>query len=97
MLCVRCLIPIWMALSRIGGRPRPASFNGRCTPSVGKLGRRFIACLVALLSMPSIVVCCLSLNTPRYVAWYLDFSSCSTASGLRDGLRSYLARVLASL
>ena len=72
MMRVRCSIPIWVALCGISGRTRPASFNGRCTPSVGKSGRRFVACLITLLSMSSMVVSCLSLNTPRYVAWYLD-------------------------
>ena len=66
-----------MALSRMGGMPRPASFNGLCTPSEGKFGRRPMACLIALFRIPSMVVSCLSLNTPRYVAWYLDFNSCS--------------------
>ncbi len=32
-----------MALSRFSDRPRSASFIGRCTPSVGKLGRRPMA------------------------------------------------------
>jgi hypothetical protein len=75
-----------VALSRIiGERPRLASFRGLCAPSVGKLGRKSRACLIALLRMPSMVVSCLSLNTPRCVAWYLDFSNCSIASDLRGG------------
>ena len=74
---VRCSIPICVALSRIGDRPRPASFRGRCTLSVGKMGSRPRACLIALLRMQSMVVSCLSLDTLRCVAWYLDFSSCS--------------------
>ena len=65
---VRCSIPICVALSRIGKRPRPASFRGLCTSSEGRLGRRPMACLIALLSMRSIDVSCLSLNTPRCVA-----------------------------
>jgi hypothetical protein len=84
MMRVRCSLSVWVAASRVGGRPRPVSFKGRCTPSVGKLGRRFIAFLMFLLSMPSMVVICLSLNTPRGVAWYLDLRSCYTASVLRD-------------
>ena len=56
-----------------GGRPRPGSFWDLCTPSMGKLGSRTRACLIALLRIPSMVVSCLSLNTPRCVAWYLDF------------------------
>ena len=75
-----------MALSRIWERPRPASFRGVCTPSMGKLDRRPMACLIALLSIPSILVSCTSLNTPRCVACYLDFSSCSIASVLGEDL-----------
>ena len=52
MMRVRGSIPIRMALSGTGGMPKPASSNGRLTPSVGKVGRRFIACLMALLSIP---------------------------------------------
>ena len=37
------------------------------------------------------------LNTPRCVAWYLDFSSCSTVSVLRDGLSLRFARAFASI
>ena len=86
MARVRCSIPICVALSLIGGRPMPASFSGFCTPSEGKFGRRPIACLIALFRIPSMVVSCLSLNTPRCVAWYLDFNSCSMASDFRGGL-----------
>ena len=65
---VRCSIPIGVTLSRKGRRPRPASFNGLCTLSSGKLGRRrSMACLIAvLLSMPTIVLSCHSSNTPRF-------------------------------
>ena len=86
MTRVRCSIPICVALSRMGGRPIPASFRGFCMPSEGKFGRRPIACLIALFRIPSMVVSCLSLNTPRCVAWYLDFSSCSIANDLSVGL-----------
>jgi len=80
----------------MGDKPMPASFRGLCTPSEGnKLGRRSRACLVVLLRIPSMVVSCLSLNTPRYVAWYLDFSSCYIAIDLRGGLSLRFARVLA--
>jgi len=75
-----------VALSRMGDRPRPASFRGLCTPSVEKLGRRPRACLIALLRIPSMVVSCLLLDAPSCVAWYLDFSSCSIASYLRGVL-----------
>jgi hypothetical protein len=46
-------------------RPRPISFGSCCTPSVGKLDRRTVACLMTLLSMPSI---CRSVKTQRCVA-----------------------------
>jgi hypothetical protein len=73
MARVRCPVPICVALSRMGGRPRPASFRGFCMPSEGKFGSRPMACLIALFSMPSKIVGCLSLNTPRCVAWYFYF------------------------
>jgi len=79
-----------------GKRPRPVSFRVLCTPLVGKLGRRPRVCLIALLRMPSMVVSCLSLNTRRCVAWYLDFSNCSIAIDLRRGLSLHFARVLAN-
>ena len=96
MTRVRCSIPICVALSLIGGRPMPASFSGFCTPSEGKFGRRPIACLIALFRIPSMVVSCLSLNTPRCVAWYFDFNSCSMASDFKGGLSLRCARALAS-
>jgi len=97
MTRVRCSIPICVALSRIGGRPRPASFRGICTPSEGKFGRRPMVCLIALFRISSMIVSCLSLSTPRCVAWYLDFSSCSIAIDLSEGLSFCFARALASL
>ena len=96
MTRVRCSIPICVALSRMGGRPRPASFRVFCTPSEGKFGRRPIACLIALFRIPSMVLSCLSLNTPRCVAWYLDFRSCSIANVLSGGLSFRFASALAS-
>ena len=93
---VRYSMPTCMALSRMGDRPKPASFRGLLTPSDGKLGRRPRACLIALLRISSMVVSCISLNTPRCVAWYLDFSSCSVAIDLRGGLSLRFARALAS-
>jgi len=72
------------------------SFRGLCTPSVGKLGRRPRACLIALLRMPSMVVSCLSLNTPRCVAWCLYFSNCSIAIDFSGGLILRVARALAN-
>ena len=96
MTRVRCSIPICVALSRIGGRPIPASLRGFCTPSEGKFGKRPMACLVALFRIQSMVVSCLSLNTPRCVAWYFDFRSCSIAKDFRGGLSFRFARAMAS-
>jgi len=93
---VMCSIPIYVALSRMGDKPRPASFRGLCTPPEGKLGKKPRACLIALLMIPYMVVSCLSFNTQRCVAWYLNFISCSIAIYLRGGLRLRCARVLAS-
>ena len=73
----------------------PASFRGRCTPVVVKLGRKPRAFLVALLRMPSMVVSCLSLNTSRRVAWDLDFSNSSIAIDFRGGLSLRFARASA--
>jgi hypothetical protein len=53
-------------------------------------------CFIALLSVPSTIVNCRSLNTPRSVAWHLDLSSCSTPSVFRDELNLRLARAFAS-
>ena len=61
-----------------------------------KLDRRPRACLIALLRIPSMVISCLSLNTPRCVAWYFDFSICSIASVLREELSLRFARAFAS-
>ena len=61
---VRCSIPICVALSRMGGRPSPASFRGLRTPSEQKFWRRPMAYLIALFKILSMVVSCLSLNTP---------------------------------
>ena len=55
-----------------------------------------MACLIALFKIPSMVVSCLSLNTPRCVAWNLDFSSCSLAKDLSGGLSFLFARALDS-
>ncbi len=46
--------------------------------------------------IPSMVMSCLLLNTPRCVAWYLDFNSYSIAIDLRGGLSLRFARALAS-
>jgi hypothetical protein len=71
---VRCSTPIWVALSLMEGISRQASISGRWTPSMGKFGRIPIACRMALLSMPYMVVNCRSLKTPRWMAWYFDFN-----------------------
>ena len=55
-----------------------------------------MACLMALFRIPSMAVSCFSLNTPRCVAWYLDFSSCSIAIDLSEGMSFRFARALAS-
>ena len=68
MLLRRCSIPIWVALSRMEGSPRPISFVGLWTPSVGKLWSMPVARRSALLRMRSISVSCLSVKTPRCVA-----------------------------
>ena len=93
----RCSTPIWVALSLIERRPRPISLRGLCNPSVKKFGNRPMACRMALFRMPSIVVSCRSLSTPRCVAWYLDFNSCSTTRVLYGGLSFIFVRALASL
>ena len=71
--------------------------RGICTPSVGKFGNRPMACRIALFRMPTIVVDCQSLSTPRYVAWYLDLNSCSTTRVLYGGPSFLFVRALASL
>ena len=90
-------IPICVARSSIEGSPSPNSFRGHCTPSVGKFGSRPMACRMALLRMPSIVVSCRALSTPRWVAWYLDFRSCSTTRILYGGLSFRFVRALDNL
>ena len=72
---MRCSIPICVALFLSGAYPSPISFVGRCIAYVGKLGVRPSAFLAALLSILSIVVSCVSVKIPRWVAWYLDLSS----------------------
>jgi len=53
---IRCSSPNPMALSFPDGRPRPNFFGGRYTHFFGKFNRRPVSCLVALLSIPSMVV-----------------------------------------
>jgi len=93
---IRCYIPICVALSLSGTYPSPISFVGRCIASVGKLGVRPNAFLTALLSLLSIVSKCVSVNIPKWVAWYFYFSSWSiTSCFLMGGDRHRLVRTLA--
>jgi hypothetical protein len=52
---------------------------------------------MAVLRMPSIVVSCRLLSTPRWVAWYLDFRSCSTTKVLYGGPSLRFVRALDNL
>jgi hypothetical protein len=72
---VICSIPICIALSFIGAYPRPISVVCLCIASAGKLGIKHSAFLAALLRSLSIVSRCLSVNIPKWVAWYFDLSS----------------------
>ena len=76
-ISVICSIPICVALSFIGGNPRPIFVVCLCIASVGKLGIRPSAFLAALLRSLSIVSSCFSVNIPKRVAWYFDLSSWS--------------------
>ena len=96
IVLVRCSTPILVALSLMEGNPRPTSLSWRWTPSVGKFGRNPMDCRVALLSIPSMVVSWISLKTPRWVAWYYDFRSCSTTRILYVGLSFFLESAVAS-
>jgi len=69
-------MPIWVALSFIGAYPRPIYLVGLFIASVEKLGFRLSAFLAALLRILYICSSCLSVKTPRWVAWYFDLSSC---------------------
>jgi len=93
----RCSIPIWVALFLIEGRPSPISLSGLCTPSMGKLGSRPMAWRMALFRMPSMVVSCRSLSTPRCAAWYPDFRSYSTTRVLYGGPSFLFVRAFTSL
>ena len=72
---IRCSNPICVALSFSDAYPSPISLVDQCIDLVRKLGVRPIAFLAALLSFFLIVYSCVSVNIPRCVAWYLDFSS----------------------
>ena len=83
---MRCSTPSWVALSLMGDSSRLASLSGRWAPSVGEFGRSPIECRIALSSMPSMDSRYCSLKTPRWVARYFDFRSCSTTKVLYVGL-----------
>ena len=76
-ISVICSISICVALSFIGAYPRSISVVCLCFASVGKLGIKPSECLAALLRSLSIVSICLSVNMPKWVAWYFDLSSWS--------------------
>ena len=78
-MSVMCYIYICVARFFIRAYPRPISLVGLCIASIGKLGVSPILFLAALLSSLSIGSSCLSVNVPRWIAWYLDLSSWSIA------------------
>ena len=81
-ISVMCSIPICVARSFICAYPSLVSFVDRC---IGKLGISPIAFLVTLLSCLPIVSSCLSVNIPKWMAWYLDLSNWSIASVFKLG------------
>ena len=89
---VRCSIPICVALFPLGLPLSGVVVRPQWGNWVGSLGLVSMLCL----RMPSTVVSCLLLNTPRCVAWYSDFSNCSMAIDLRGGLSLRFARALAN-
>ncbi len=90
--------PNWVSRRSVCAWARyPLSVSLCVTPSVGKIGSSPMACRMVLLGIPSIVVSCRSLSTPRCVAWYFDLSSCLTTRVLYVGLSFRLVRALASL
>ena len=89
-------MPIRVALSFIDVYPSPISFASLCIASIGKHEVSPSAILAALLRILSICSSCLSVKTPRWVAWYFDLSSCSIPSFLRLGNSSLFAKALAS-
>jgi hypothetical protein len=96
IILVMCSTSIWVALFLMRSSPRPASLNGRWTPSVGKFGSNPMICRIALLSIPSMVDSWQSLKTPRWVAWYFDFRSCSTTIIVCVGLSFLLENAVGS-
>ena len=70
MISVICSISICVAMSFIGAYPRLISIVCLCIASVGKLGIRPSAFLASLLRSLSIDSSCLSVNMPKWVAWY---------------------------
>jgi len=63
---------IYAAMYFCGAYSCPISFIGRCVASAGKLSISPIACRVALLRSLFSVLSCMSVNIPRWVAWYLE-------------------------
>ena len=90
---VRCSIPICVALFPLGLPLSGVVVRPQWGNWVGSLGLVSMLCL----RMPSTVVSCLLLNTPRCVAWYSDFSNCSMAIALRGGLSLRFDWALANL
>ncbi len=77
---MRCSISICVALFLSGAYPSIISFVGQYIACVGKLGVRLNAFLATLLSILLIVESYVSVQIPRWVAWYLDLSSWSMTS-----------------
>ncbi len=67
-MCVKCSMPICVALCASGAYPKPISLVGRCMAFVGKLGFRPSEFLAVVLSILSIVESCVSVKNPRCVA-----------------------------
>ena len=95
-ISVICSIPICVALSFISAYPRLIFVVCLCIASVGKLEITPSTFLAALLRSLSIVSCCLSVNMPKWVAWYFDFSSWSITCFFLLGDSSLFVRALAS-
>ncbi len=94
---VMCYILICVAISFISMQPMPNSVVGLCIASAGHLGARPNAFLSTLLKSLYIVSSCLSVNFPRWLAWYLELSSWSITIFARLGNRRLFVRTLASI
>ncbi len=93
---VLCSIPICVALSFVVVYPRPISVAGLCIASVGKLRVRPVAFLAALFNSVSVVSSCLSVNMPKWVAWFLDFRRWFITRFFLLGESNLFVRTLAS-